>query len=474
MSRAEACVAGLTLSTGDRLLDALEPTPVGTRWRAEAPGGGLSEVLIVEPLRDDLPREQAARLVDASAVLQHPHLRPARRAALDASRAVWAYDPADGLSLARWLGREAPRGVTSLTRARELFDQVCQGVVMVHRAGIAHGGVAPWSVHIAARGSQVIARVDAVGAAPLAPLVGVDRLAPELDPRVFTLSPRADVFALGMLLGALLLGEEAPAARLGARLDESRTDLDDTLRALVRACLADDPEARPSDASRVRDLVRRAVWTPRAAPPTAPRPAPRAQEPAVFERAPASRAAPPDAPAPAPDAIAPPLDDRTEAVLAPPPSPVPEDTDQTAFVASLPPGEPPAPAYTATLRTPGRAAREEPTRALPAPPPDAPSEHTRHVLAPPPDPPTPTALPAPAADEDLWDGPRSSFHVISAPPSAPTWTAPPLAPPAPTPLPPLAPLPTPAARAGTGPASVIIAALVALLFLAAALIAWTR
>jgi hypothetical protein len=460
-------VAGLTLSTGDRLLAVLETTPIGPRWRAEAPGGGVSEVLLVEPLRDELPREPAARLLDASTALQHPQLRPVRRAALDGTRAVFAYDPADGVGLAPWLAREAPHGVTSLTQARELFDQVCQAVAVVHRGGLAHGGVAPWSVHLVARGAQVIARVDAVGAALLAPPVGVDRLAPELDPRTFTVSPRADVFALGMLLGAILLGEEAPAARVSTRLDESRADLDDSLRALVRACLADDPEARPADAARLRELVRRAVWTPRAAPPP-PRAAPRAAEPSPFERAPPARPAPTPLPPPAP----PELDDHTEAVRAPPPSHV-VDADPTAFVAAPPPDDDPPREYAATLRTPRRAPREDRTRAIAAPPPDAPREHTRHVFAPPPDAPAPAVMDPPApTDDDDWGGSRSSFHVIAAPPVAPAWSAPAsLAPPAPTPF---APLPVSPARPRTNLASLVIASLVTAVFLAAMLIAWTR
>ncbi len=459
-------MAGLTLSTGDRLLAVLETTPIGPRWRAEAPGGGVSEVLLVEPLRDELPREPAARLLDASAALQHPQLRPVRRAALDGTRAVFAYDPADGVSLAPWLAREAPQGVASLPQARELFDQVCQAVAVVHRGGLAHGGVAPWSVHVVARGARVIARVDAVGAALLAPPVGVDRLAPELDPRTFTVSPRADVFALGMLLGAILLGEEAPATRVATRLEESRDDLDDSLRALVRACLADDPEARPADAARLRELVRRAVWTPRAAPPP-PRPAPRAAEPSPFERAPPARPAPTPMPPPAP----PELDDRTEAVRAPPPSHVADLPDPTAFVAAPPPDDPPR-EYAATLRTPRRAPREDRTRAIAAPPPDAPLEHTRHVFAPPPDAPAPAVMEPPAPTHEDWGGSRNSFHVIAAPPVTPGWSAPPsLAPPAPTPLAPLPVSPTPPR---TNLASLVIASLVTAVFLAAMLIAWTR
>jgi serine/threonine protein kinase len=486
-------VAGLALSTGDRLLDALHPTPVGPRWRAEAPGGGLFEALLIEPLRDDLPPAEARRLLASAATLQHPQLRPVRRTALDPQRAVLVYDPAEGVSLARWLAREAPHGIDALARARELFDQVCQGVAAVHRAGLAHGGVAPWSVHVVSRGTQVITRVDGVGAALLAPLTDVDRVAPELDPRVFGATPRADVFALGLLLGTILLGEETPTARVSARLDEARPDLDDSVRALLRACLTPDPEGRPADAARVRELVRRAVWTPREAPSAPARPAVRAPTPAVFARAPAPPPPPTPAVTPPGPAMTPPLlDDPTLAVHAPPPSDLPEDPDPTAFVTALPAADEPSPAHSATLRTPPRrAARDDVTRAVAAPPPDAPTEHTRHVLAPPPDPTErppevfppevfppesspPESSPPEAPGDDLWDSPRSSFHVISVPPAAPVWTAPP-APPALVPgPPPLTPTAAPLAPTRVSPASVVVTALVAAVFLAAMLIALTR
>ncbi|MFO0625599.1 MAG: hypothetical protein U0325_08270 [Polyangiales bacterium] len=498
MSRAEPWAAGLALCTGDRLISPLDETPVGPRWRAEAPGGGLSDVLLVAPLRDDLPRDAAARVVDASAALQHPQLRPVRRAALDRGHAVWAYDPADGVGLAAWLAREATQGVTPLARVRELFDPVCQAIAVVHRGGaLAHGGIAPWCVQVDARGRQVIARVDAVGAALLAPPLGVDRLAPELDPRAFTLSQRADVFALGMLLGTLLLGEEAPSARLPARLDEARPDLDASLRALIRTCLADDPEARPADAARLRDLARRAVWTPQAvSTPPPPRHAARPAASPSFERAPPSRPAPtPTPPAPSPSD---PLDDRTEAVRAPPPSYVPDAPEPTAFVTALPDAAQPASAHAATLRTPRRAPREDQTRALVAPPPDESLEHTWHVYAPPPDEalahtrhvyaPPPDATPAvvegpadannlpPSSDDDVWGGTRSSFHVISVPPAAPAWAPPPPPPAAPIAAAPpaLAPLDAPSRSARGGAASLVVAALVVTVVLAAMLIAWTR
>lgn len=423
-------------------------------------------------------------MLDRALALQHPHLRPLRGVHLGREHALHVYEPSEAPTLSEWIAREAPQGIRALPLARELIDQVCQAVAVAHRGGFAHGGVAPWCVRVESRGGRALARVEAVGAAFLAPVAEIERLAPELDPRAIEPSARADVFALGGLLATLLVGAEGAAARIAQRLESERPELDASLRELVRRCLEADPEARPADASRVRELLRKASWSARSiAPPRTP-PRRADPDPAAFERA-----TPSPSPPRAPVEAHVPWSEETEVsgLLAPPP----DTLEGTSPEVILPPPEEPASSY-ATLKTPRRQRAESPapqrdhTRAIEAPPPDAPTDHTRAIALPPSEPPADhtraialppseppidhtRAIALPAAPmtpahvvqaQSDWDAPRSSFHVIPSSARPPMSLAPP---------PSMAPLPTdsdPVDRSALGVAAVVLGVLLAALFFA--------
>ncbi|GGR34985.1 hypothetical protein GCM10010497_42020 [Streptomyces cinereoruber] len=127
---------------------------------------------------------------------------------------------------------------------RGLGGVLAETLAAVHAGGLAHAGVSPAAVLIAA-GGPLLSCFGAVRAAgpdgePRAGLPGIDpgALAPEQAaggrPR-----PPGDVFALGAVLAYAATGHTVP----------ERDELPPGLRPLVSACLARDPADRPTAAA---------------------------------------------------------------------------------------------------------------------------------------------------------------------------------------------------------------------------------
>ncbi|MFE0771753.1 serine/threonine protein kinase [Streptomyces sp. NPDC058861] len=136
-------------------------------------------------------------------------------------------------------GGPLPEGVV-----RGVGGALAETLAAVHAGGLAHAGVSPSAVLIAA-GGPLLSCFGAVRAAgpdgePRAGLPGIDpgALAPEQAaggrPR-----PPGDVFALGAVLAYAATGHTVP----------ERDELPPWLRPLVSACLARDPADRPTAAA---------------------------------------------------------------------------------------------------------------------------------------------------------------------------------------------------------------------------------
>ncbi|MGW4723540.1 serine/threonine protein kinase [Streptomyces sp. NPDC004291] len=136
-------------------------------------------------------------------------------------------------------GGPLPEGVV-----RGVGGALAETLAAVHVGGLAHAGVSPGAVLIAA-GGPLLSCFGAVRAAgpdgePRAGLPGIDpgALAPEQAaggrPR-----PPGDVFALGAVLAYAATGHTVP----------ERDELPPWLRPLVAACLARDPADRPTAAA---------------------------------------------------------------------------------------------------------------------------------------------------------------------------------------------------------------------------------
>lgn len=186
--------------------------------------------------------QRFARTAVAAAQLGHPAIRPIRR--VDPRAGLLVLPRAEGPSL-RSLVR--PPGLSAFpSRARALVAFLLEGLAAAHARGLVHGWLLP---------SQIVC--DAAGRPMLGPF-GAHHLAGlaatrtgSLEEILWTTAPEvragaaphvgSDLYAVGALLWALLVGEMSLSARTG---DPRLRDLPEV--ELAQRLLADDPAARPS------------------------------------------------------------------------------------------------------------------------------------------------------------------------------------------------------------------------------------
>ncbi|HEX3478836.1 MAG TPA: protein kinase [Kofleriaceae bacterium] len=177
-----------------------------------------------------------------------------------------------GETLAAWMARSGERG--GLGEILALLDQVAAGLGAIHAAGIVHRDLKPENVVIGPRGVRLIdfglARQPEVGGlTQIGAVVGtVHYLAPE-QVRGEAVDHRADLYSFGVVGFEMLCGRppfvgerraieyqhtlcRPPAVR------ESRS-VPEELDALIAACLAKQPEARPQTAADVRAWLARSA-----------------------------------------------------------------------------------------------------------------------------------------------------------------------------------------------------------------------
>lgn len=166
------------------------------------------------------------------------------------------------------------RGRLGPERAVQIAEEIAAGLEAAHGAGVVHRDLKPANVLIGEDGRVVLtdfgiaratltdARTHDTGA-----LIGTPHyMAPE-QVLGHPADARADVYALGLILYELLTGRlpfeaESPLAVAVMRTHEAPPDprtfasIPDPIAELVLACLARDPDARPSGAALVRDALR--------------------------------------------------------------------------------------------------------------------------------------------------------------------------------------------------------------------------
>ena len=177
-----------------------------------------------------------------------------------------------GETLAAWMARTGDRG--GLGEILALLDQLAAGLVAIHGAGIVHRDLKPENAMIGPRGVRLIdfglAKQPAVaGLTQIGAVVGtVHYLAPE-QVHGAAVDHRADLYSLGVVGFEMLCGRPPFVGERRAieyqhtlcrppSVRESRA-VPDELDALIAACLAKQPEARPQTAAEIRARIARAA-----------------------------------------------------------------------------------------------------------------------------------------------------------------------------------------------------------------------
>jgi serine/threonine-protein kinase len=149
-------------------------------------------------------------------------------------------DGEDLASLLRRIGKLPP------DKALEIARQLCAGLAAAHDKGVVHRDLKPANIMLDGRGSV---RITDFGIAGVAEHIKDIRsgtpayMSPEqLAGKEVT--PRSDIYALGLVLHELLTGKRLPLEPV----DRGATELDPAVDRVIRWCLEPDPEMRPGSA----------------------------------------------------------------------------------------------------------------------------------------------------------------------------------------------------------------------------------
>ena len=364
-------------------------------------------------------------------------------------------------------------GALPVAEVLDLGQVLAEALAAAHAAGLVHGGVTATNVLFRASGEPVLADGGLVARRAFPSDPPADFAAPETV-RDAVRDTRTDLYGLGAVLYLALTGEVPYPARMGERAEEhllrvlgapvpevTRSDVPAGLSDLVRALLAREPDARPTEvAARLAAIAgvgfddfadttyfstTTAAGAPFTSMPAAPAPSPYAPPPGQSPYAP-----PP--PVHTPPAVQPPVASPEPAPPAPPlvaaeSAPVPGEPPFAAPSVGAEPASPPAQPPSAS---PGPVPPVPPVAPEPAPPaaqspfgpPVRPEPAPPATPLPftPPSGPNPPANEVPAASLPHQAGPPvverflASTPPTTTPPHESPLTAVPPAPPVRTPL----------------------------------------
>jgi serine/threonine protein kinase len=202
-----------TLADGRYLLDAeLGSGAMGTVFRAkDVLHGAHRAIKLLSPglARSSIVRERFRREAEILARLEHPNIVRVHAFEEEGGVAYLVMDYVDGGSLKDWVVRNGPMPPRM---ACGVLREVCSALEATHAAGIVHRDVKPANLLISAEGCRVvdfgIARLDTPSALTRQGMrMGtIGFMAPEQQRSAHDVDHRADIFALGATLYALLTG----------------------------------------------------------------------------------------------------------------------------------------------------------------------------------------------------------------------------------------------------------------------------
>jgi eukaryotic-like serine/threonine-protein kinase len=225
-----------------RLRAAADVPDIGNRYEVRAPIGHGGSSVVYAAFDRALGRDVAVKVADAYALDTAATTRVSREArilaALEHPGVVPVHDTGvtpDGrdfyvMSLVRGAGLAEAAAALSLPARTALFLKVCDTVAFAHAHGVVHRDLKPQNVMVGPFGEVLVldwgvATLATEGGPGLEPpaIVGTPGfMPPEQAAGAVDVDPRADVFALGALLGELL--GDAPPRPLAAVVQRARAE----------------------------------------------------------------------------------------------------------------------------------------------------------------------------------------------------------------------------------------------------------
>lgn len=238
------------------LLARLGAGGMGQVYLGRSPGGRLVAIKVIREEITDHPEALARfrREVETVRAVRSAYTANLIDASLESAPYWLATEYVSGPTLSRAVGE---RGALPAEACRGLFAALAEGLAAVHAHGVTHRDLKPQNVILAAQGPQLIdfgiargagqTALTETGSAPGTP----GFTAPEVLLRN-EVGPAADVFALGATLAYAATGRppfgRGEPAGVSYRAVHEPVDLEGVepeLAALIEACVAKDPAARP-------------------------------------------------------------------------------------------------------------------------------------------------------------------------------------------------------------------------------------
>ncbi|MBS2551913.1 protein kinase [Catenulispora sp. NL8] len=216
------------------------------------------KVVYADLVRDEDFRKRFTREASATARVSGRFIAQVVASDLEATPPWLATEYIDGPSLHDAVAKQG--GALSPSRAQEIAASLAEALDTIHAAGVVHRDVKPANVLLGPDGAYLIdfgiAREAAASTITrTGTVVGTPPfMAPEQIRGRRTLGPPADIFALGGVLAYATTGRhpfgEGDNTSLAYRIVHEEPDLDGVedqiVKALILACLAKNPEDRPT------------------------------------------------------------------------------------------------------------------------------------------------------------------------------------------------------------------------------------
>ncbi|MEU8249773.1 serine/threonine-protein kinase [Nonomuraea sp. NPDC048916] len=255
-----------------RLLSSSDPTRIGKYvitgrlgaggmgqvFLARSPGGLPIAIKVIHPHLAGDPefRSRFRKELNAARAVGGAYTAAVVDADADADQPWLATTFLPGLSLRDTIAAHGPLPVETV---RTLGAGLAEALISIHRAGVVHRDLKPSNIIVTPQGPRVIdfgiARAaDATAATHTGMAMGSPGYVTPEQVTANVASPAGDVFSLGAVLAYAVTGAnpfgEGPSHVLVYRVVHERPLLDGVpegdLRDLIAACLAKEPEARPT------------------------------------------------------------------------------------------------------------------------------------------------------------------------------------------------------------------------------------